>query len=545
MPDSPSPVVVRGTEILASDLRPEYRQKLARIALDEMYQFVAVLDAEGTLLEVNRAALEGVGLTLADMEGKPFWECFWWAVSKETQDTLRQAIARCAQGEFVRYDVEIFGRASGKETIIIDFSMIPVKDHDGRVVFIVPEGRDITEKKAHEREIARKNLELRGLLEQVDGLRKAAENANRAKDEFLAMLGHELRNPLSPIVTALQLMKLQGPDESERARAVIERQVTHLTRLVDDLLDVSRIARGKVELKADLVEISEVVAKAIEMASPLLEQRNHTLAVQVPRRGLLVDADITRLSQVISNLLTNAAKYTPSGGHITIRGEAIDNEVILRVRDTGIGITPDVLPHIFDLFVQERQAIDRAQGGLGIGLTIVRNLVERHGGTVHVESEGQGRGSEFTIRLPRATWAEQSETIPRGLEMERLAGPRAGAPRVLIVDDNEDGAEMLSIVLSQKGYDTRVAHDAPGALKIAETFKPATAFIDIGLPVMDGYELAEKLRAMPSLTGIRLIALTGYGQEADRRRGREAGFDEHLVKPVDIGAVEAAAAYRS
>jgi signal transduction histidine kinase len=381
-------------------------------------------------------------------------------------------------------------------------------------------------------------------LAQVDGLRKAAENANRAKDEFLAMLGHELRNPLSPIVTALQLMKLQGPDESERARAVIERQVTHLTRLVDDLLDVSRIARGKVELKADLIEISEVVAKAIEMASPLLEQRNHTLAVEVPRRGLLVDADITRLSQVISNLLTNAAKYTPSGGHITIRGEAIDNDVILRVRDTGIGITPDVLPHIFDLFVQERQAIDRAQGGLGIGLTIVRNLVERHGGTIQVKSDGPGRGSEFTIRLPRATWAEQNESIPPALEMDRLAGPKAGAPRVLIVDDNEDGAEMLSIVLSQKGYDTRVAYDAPGALKIAETFTPATAFIDIGLPVMDGYELAARLRAMPSLAGIRLIALTGYGQEADRRRGREAGFDEHLVKPVDIRAVEAAAAYR-
>lgn len=537
MPGSQMPVVVRGTAILATDQRHEFRQKLARIALDEMYQFVTVLDAQGTLLEVNRAALEGVGLTLTDVEGKPFWECFWWAVSKETQDTLRQAIARCAQGEFIRYDVEIFGRASGKETIVIDFSMIPVKDDDGRVVFIVPEGRDITEKKAREQEIAQKNIELQGL-------RQAAESANRAKDEFLAMLGHELRNPLSPIVTALQLMKLQGPEASERARAVIERQVTHLTRLVDDLLDVSRIARGKVELKADLIEMSEIVTKAIEMASPLLEQRNHTLAVQVPRRGLLVDADVTRLSQVISNLLSNAAKYTPSGGHITIRGEAVDDDVFLRVRDNGIGLRPEVLPHIFDLFVQERQAIDRAQGGLGIGLTIVRNLVERHGGAVQVTSDGPGRGSEFTIRLPRATWAEQSDSIPRGLELDRQAAPKAGAPRVLIVDDNEDGAEMLSIILSQKGYDTRVAHDAPRALEIAAQFKPVTAFIDIGLPVMDGYELAERLRATPALAGIRLIALTGYGQESDRRRGREAGFDEHLVKPVDITAVEAAAANR-
>jgi PAS domain S-box-containing protein len=544
MPDRHSPIVVRGTEILSTDPVQQYRQKIARVTLDSMVQFVGLLDANGTVVEINKVALDAVGIALADVEGRPFWTTFWWQVSDAINDELKAMIARAAAGEFVRWDTEIYGRAGGRETIIIDASLMPVKNDNGTVVFICAEGRDITEKKAQEHEIAQKNAELQGLLDQVDGLRKAAENANRAKDEFLAMLGHELRNPLSPIVTALQLMKLQGPGESERARAVIERQVTHLTRLVDDLLDVSRIARGKVELKADLVEIAEVVAKAIEMASPLLEQRNHSLSVEVPRRGLLVDADITRLSQVISNLLTNAAKYTPTGGHITIRGEAIDSEVILRVRDTGIGITPDVLPHIFDLFVQERQAIDRAQGGLGIGLTIVRNLVERHGGTVEVESDGQGRGSEFTIRLPRATWAEQSESIAPALAMDRLAGPKAGAPRVLIVDDNEDGAEMLSIVLSQKGYDTRVAHDAPGALKIAEAFKPATAFIDIGLPVMDGYELAAKLRAMPSLAGMRLIALTGYGQEADRRRGREAGFDDHLVKPVDIGAVEAAAAYR-
>ena len=238
--------------------------------------------------------------------------------------------------------------------------------------------------------------------QQVDGLREAAEGANQAKDEFLAMLGHELRNPLSPILTALQLMKLRGESEFERERTIIERQVSHLTRLVDDLLDVSRIARGKVELKTEIVEVSEVVGKAIEMASPFMEQRNHRLAVDVPGHGLRVDGDSTRLRQVVSNLLTNAAKYTPPRGEIAIRAERVDDEVVLSVRDTGIGMSSDVLPRIFDLFVQERQALDRSQGGLGIGLTIVRSLIERHGGSVSARSDGPGKGSEFIVRLPAA-----------------------------------------------------------------------------------------------------------------------------------------------
>ena len=237
------------------------------------------------------------------------------------------------------------------------------------------------------------------------------------------MLGHELRNPLSPILTALQLMKLRGEAGSERERTVIERQVNHLTRLVDDLLDVSRIARGKVELKTEIVEIAEVVAKAIEMASPLLEQRTHTLTVDVPRRGLLVDGDSTRLSQVVSNLLTNAAKYTPPGGAIRFAPARADDEVVLTVRDTGIGIAPEVLPHIFDLFVQERQALDRSQGGLGLGLTIVRNLIERHGGSVSARSDGPGKGSEFTVRLPPA--ARDVAACRRAARRLPRAGPRA------------------------------------------------------------------------------------------------------------------------
>jgi PAS domain S-box-containing protein len=937
-------LVVRGTEILRSDPRQRYREKVARITLDSMVQFVGLLDARGTVLEINKVALDAVGIEIGDVEGRPFWTTFWWQVSEDINATLKASIARAAQGDFVRWDTEIYGRAGGKETIVIDASLMPVLDDDGKVVFICAEGRDITQKKAQEREIAQKNIELQGLLErireldeiktqffanvshelrtplalilgpaqrlidddgtmaigerreagqvvaksarmllkhvndlldmskleakklkielvnsdvaalvrflashfavlaadrgielvvdadqalvaavdpdklqralmnllgnafkfvpaggkvrcsllvspdelsiavddsgpgvkpgerqaiferfrqgdggvnrqrggtglglaiakefvelhkgriavmdselggarfqitlprhrleddaagaalgagidrtlldgvldelrselplptrderapsprtethgkprvlvvednrdmnrfitqclsgsydviaafdgqegleqalrfrpslvvsdimmpnvsgvemiaemrklpelaavpilllsakaddelmvrlledgaqdyivkpfsekelvvrvrnlvaaqqareQLHGLRDAAESANRAKDEFLAMLGHELRNPLSPILTALQLMKLRGEVGSERERTVIERQVTHLTRLVDDLLDVARIARGRVELKTELVELAEIVAKAIEMASPLLEQRTHLLTVNVPRQGLRVEGDPTRLSQVISNLLTNAAKYTPPGGNISIRAEQVDADVLVSVRDNGIGITPDVLPHIFDLFVQERQALDRSQGGLGIGLTIVRNLVERHGGSISARSDGPGKGSEFSLRLPLAERADDVVAV-----MPASAAPssprRATTARILIVDDNEDGAEMLAEMLGRRGYDTRVAHDAPTALLVAAEFSPTIAFLDIGLPVMDGYELAARLRQMPGLPPLHLIALTGYGQAEDQRRTREAGFDHHLVKPVDIAAIEA------
>ncbi len=373
----------------------------------------------------------------------------------------------------------------------------------------------------------------------MNELREAAEAANRAKDEFLAMLGHELRNPLSPILTALQLMRLRGRDGSERERTVIERQVTHLTRLVDDLLDVSRIARGKVELKEEIVEIADVVASAVEMTGPLLEERMHTLDLEVPRRGLAVKGDPTRLGQVVSNLLTNAAKYTPPGGRIHASAAAEGGEVVLRIRDTGIGISAEVLPQIFELFVQERQPIDRSQGGLGLGLTIVRNLIERHGGTVAARSDGPGQGSEFIVRLPKAA----SAGLPRDSEAPaaRAATTRGAAdlPKILVVDDNEDAAEMLALALGSKGYTTRVAHDAPAGLRIAAEFRPGIAFLDIGLPVMDGYELAARLREIPGLAGIRLIALTGYGQESDRQRTFAAGFQHHLVKPVDLADIEA------
>jgi PAS domain S-box-containing protein len=379
-------------------------------------------------------------------------------------------------------------------------------------------------------ETARLHAERGALLASERRARADAENANRAKDEFLAMLGHELRNPLAPIVTALQLMRLRGATAVERERTVIERQTQHLVRLVDDLLDVSRITRGKVELKRERVELATVVAKAIEQASPLIEQRRHDLAVRVPPRGLALDADPARLAQVIANLLTNAAKYTEIGGQLTLTAVRAGDEVVLSVRDTGIGIAPDVLPRVFDMFVQERQALDRSQGGLGLGLTIVRSLVELHGGTVSVRSEGRGQGSEFTIRMPAAMPAERATG---GLPAV-AARPAGDGRRILVVDDNEDAAELLSDLLEAMGNTIKVAHDGPAALRAAEDFGPDLAVLDIGLPVMDGYELAQRLRQQPGHPGLRLIAVTGYGQDSDRRRASEAGFDAHLVKPVSI-----------
>jgi PAS domain S-box-containing protein len=938
-------ITVRGTEIRATEERQRYREKIARVTLDSMVQFVGLLDAEGTVLEINKVALDAVGLALFDVEGKPFWTTFWWQVSPEVNQGIRDAIARAVKGEFVRWDTPLYASPDGSVTIIIDASVMPVKDDHGNVVFLACEGRDITEKKAQEREIAQKNIELEGLLErireldeiktqffanvshelrtplalilgparrlmddpgtmspvdrreagevitrnarmllkhvndlldmsrieakklkidlvdtdvaallrfvashfsalaaergihfevdaeqacvaavdpeklqrvlmnlvgnafkftpsggrircrcrsagdelavaiddsgpgvpadlrhavferfrQVDGgmnrkvagtglglaiakefvelhkgaidvsesdlggarftvaipharlataappanpdaldaaplegvleelrfaipldartesptgpdqhastrprilvvednpdmnrfivqcldrdyevasafdgreglqkalefrpmlvvsdvmmphvsgvemiaamrrrpeleripilllsakadeelmvkllddgvrdyvvkpfterelvvrvrnavlaeqarvqmetLQKTAESASRAKDEFLAMLGHELRNPLSPILTALQLMKLRGEVGAERERVVIERQVGHLNRLVDDLLDVSRIARGRVELKRQTLEISDVAARAIEMSSPLLEQRSQRLHVDVPR-GLYVDGDPMRLGQVISNLLTNAAKYTPPDGDIWVQATQADGHLQVSVRDSGTGISREMLPHVFELFVQERQAVARSQGGLGIGLTIVRSLVELHGGTVSARSDGNGKGSEFIVRLPAVATervrTRQSETVEPN--ERRLSAP-ATLARVLVVDDNEDAARLLADVLTEKGYQARVALDGPTALRAAMDTPPDIAILDLGLPVMDGYDLATALRRLPGLADLQLIAVTGYGQEIDRQRTTRAGFRHHLTKPVDLSTLERA-----
>jgi PAS domain S-box-containing protein len=362
--------------------------------------------------------------------------------------------------------------------------------------------------------------------------RTEAELANRAKDDFLAMLGHELRNPLSPIVAALELMKAAGIVGAEREREILERQVRVLVRLVDDLLDVSRITRGRIELARAPVDLADVVAKGLEVATPLVSSRRHELVVDVPR-GMIVDGDSLRLAQVVGNLVTNAVKYTEPGGRIVVRGAREGDEVVLRVRDTGIGIPTEILPRVFDVFVQAPQALDRAAGGLGLGLSIVQRLVQLHNGTVSAHSEGRGKGSEFVVRLPAAR-----VSVP---QPEDRAAPSPSTERrglsILVVDDNADVLEMMIAALEMLGHQAHAAGDGRAALELAPRVEPDLALVDLGLPEMDGYELGRRLRALPGLERMRLVAVTGYGQASDRERSAAAGFDMHLVKPVSISTI--------
>ena len=368
--------------------------------------------------------------------------------------------------------------------------------------------------------------------------------AGRAKDEFLAMLGHELRNPLSPIVTALRLMRMHPEGGTAREQNIIARQVDHLVRLVDDLLDISRITRGKIALKKRSVPVADVLTNAVEMASFLLEQRQHRLALDI-ERDLVWNVDATRLAQVVSNLLTNAARYTAPGGHIELVAKREGNGMIaVSVRDDGMGLAPDILPRVFDLFFQGKRSLDRAEGGLGIGLALVKNLVAMHGGAVSAASDGPGRGSTFTIRVPgervaageRAGNANGRDDVAAVADdiapLQRTTMSTAGR-RVLLVDDNIDGVQALAELLKECGHHVEAVYDPASALHVVSRFAPEVAVIDIGLPVMDGYELVQRLRRERLGGECLFVALTGYGQDTDRKRSRLAGFHHHFVKPLD------------
>jgi signal transduction histidine kinase/ActR/RegA family two-component response regulator len=375
-------------------------------------------------------------------------------------------------------------------------------------------------------------VERQRLLEELQRVAEQLVETDRRKDEFLVTLAHELRNPLAPVCNALQILRLAGDNRllAEQAQAMMDRQVRQMVRLVDDLLDVSRITRGKVELKKERVALSSVVASAVETSRPLIEAARHELTVSLPAETIELEADPTRIAQVLSNLLNNAAKYTDPGGRIWLTAGREDDKVAVRVRDNGVGIPADMLPRVFDLFMQVDRSIHKAQGGLGVGLSLVRTLLQLHGGTVEVSSDGPGQGSEFTVWLAIAPKRESSRN-----DGEEQGGSSAFPPlrRVLVVDDNVDAAQSLAMLLRIMGQDVRTAHNGNTALEVARSFRPEIAFLDIGLPGMSGHELARRIRDEPCCTGALLIALTGWGKDEDRRLSRAAGFDEHMTKPAD------------
>jgi signal transduction histidine kinase/ActR/RegA family two-component response regulator len=468
---------------------------------------VLITENDGSVHEMNPFCERLLDVVEAEAGGAPIWDLF----AMPDRLRVRGFVHALARGESRAQDVFSAESAATKLQIEVTGASLGPPTSDGGLLLLL---QDITER-------TRLLSELR--------------DANRRKDEFLAMLGHELRNPLAPIRTAVELLRLRGAPEIERERASIERQVNHLVQLVDDLLDVSRITRGKLQLRRERFELATAVAQAIEMASPLLEEREHMLHVEIPRTGLALDADRSRVAQIVANLLTNAAKYTDPSGTVEIVGKRERQWAIIEVRDTGRGVSAEMLPHVFNLFVQERQNLDRAAGGLGLGLAIVRNLVEMQGGQVAVESE-VGRGSTFTVRLPLAASSEALALEAAAEEPAMVAAALEGR-RVLIVDDNIDAANLLALILESFGFATSVAHDGPSALRAAREFRPDVAILDLGLPVMDGYEVAERLHAIAGFETLPLLAVTGYGQIEDHARSKAAGFAAHLTKPVAAEAL--------
>ncbi len=487
------------------------RERQFRQLADAIPQIAWITDPQGRVEYVNRRWSDYTGLTLAEsqVEGRLLDVIH----PADRAGMLRQWQLSLGTGLDYEYQVRFRRAADGAYRWFLSRG-VAVRDERGAVARWFGTSTDIeTHKRAEE--------ELR--------------EADRRKDEFLAMLGHELRNPLAPMRTAVEVLRRQEARDGRRERvyATLDRQITHLTRLVDDLLDVARITRGRVELQRQTVELAAVVDQAVEMAEGLIAARGHELTVTRPAAPLWLKADPTRLTQVVFNLLNNAAKYTEPGGRIWLTAGREGTEAVVRVLDTGVGIAPELLPRVFDLFTQGERTPDRSQGGLGLGLTLVRNLVELHGGTVRARSEGPGKGSEFILRLPALPAAPAP--APQAAPAPGRAARRA---RVLVVDDNVDVAEAVAMLLEDLGHEVKVAHSGPQALESVRTYRPEAVFLDLGLPGMDGYEVARRLRAEPGVGGVLLVALSGYGQPEDRRRSREAGFDEHLVKPVVSAALQ-------
>jgi signal transduction histidine kinase len=397
-------------------------------------------------------------------------------------------------------------------------------------------GAATAERNRAERRRSEDYARLRSSEERLARQAEELATADRRKDEFLAVLGHELRNPLAPLQNGLELLALGSHDQAlvTHARQVMERQLRHLVRLVDDLLDVARIRSGKIVLELERAELAAMISSAVELARPLIDARGHELQVILPPETLWADADRIRLPQLLANLLNNAAKYTDEGGNITLSVARLESQIVISVRDTGIGMDPEALENVFELFAQAAGPAHAVQGGLGVGLSLARSIAELHGGILTAHSEGPGKGSEFVLRLPAAEAPEEHQTTPAS------TGEPSLRQRILIVDDNVDAAESLGTMLAYSGHDVRVAHGGAEALSAAREFSPNVMILDLGMPEMDGYAVARAVRSDPRFDSTRLIALSGYGQPEDRRRTADVGFDEHLVKPVEHDVLNAA-----
>jgi signal transduction histidine kinase len=497
------------------------------------------LDAEATLRGLADLAVpflsDSAAAVIVEPDGNWRTETAADAFTAETEDLIRRAIFEgktvvARSGDHATTGSAGETAAGGVRSILA----IPLKAR-GRVLGVL-----ILSLGASGRSYGKADLTLAedlasraaSALENARLYRDIQEQDHR-KNEFLAMLAHELRNPLAPIRNAVQLLRQGNEDETgtKWAKDVIDRQVKQMVRLVDDLLDVSRITRGKVQLKTEPIDVETAVSSAVETSRPLIDERRHELAVFLPPSPLWVSADPARLAQILANLLNNAAKYTPEGGRLTFLIERDGDTAVFRVRDSGVGIAPDMLPRVFDLFTQIDRSLDRAEGGLGIGLTLVHRLVEMHGGTVRAFSDGLGRGSEFEVRLPAVQAPAASEPSLNGTHSTIKDG---GGLRILVVDDNRDSAHSLAFLLEAQGHVVRTAYDGLAALEAVEDFDPDAVVLDIGLPRLNGYEAARRMRARPRAKRLLLVALTGYGHEENRVQAQAAGFDHHLVKPVDL-----------
>jgi PAS domain S-box-containing protein len=559
-PPSVKPINVRGTELLGGDTRDQYRQKLARITLDSMVQFVGLLDVNGTVLEINQVALDGVGIKLSDVEGKPFWTTFWWQVSEEINQGLRDAILRASRGEFVRWDTEIYGRASGKETIIIDASLMPVKDEQGNVVFITAEGRDITEKKAQEREIARQREE----LAKLDVL----------KTQFFTNISHEFRTPLTLMLGPLEdaLANAHGilPMGAAADLSTSHRNALRLLKLVNTMLDFSRIEAGRAQASYQPTDLGALTADLASNFRSLCEKAGLRLIIDCPPLSLSDDAheaayvDRDMWEKIVLNLVSNAFKFTLQG-EIAVRLETREGRARLTVRDTGVGIPSAELPHIFERFHRIEHNRGRTHEGTGIGLALVQELVKLHGGAITAEST-IGEGSTFTVTVPLghahldpdriggvpslastavgyAAFVEEAfrwlpddqapELNDPRFAVEQLPGaaePRTEKPRILWADDNADMRAYVSRLLSSR-FDVEAVCDGAAALDAARAHPPDLVLSDVMMPKLDGFGLLRALRADPSLREIPIILLSARAGEESRIEGMEAGADDYLVKP--------------